>query len=52
MFSNIGIKAYAGTLLLELTHAATGVGDRTLKFEEALTKLLGKVAKMAMAIGG
>jgi hypothetical protein len=39
---------YAGTLLHELTHAATGTGDRTLEFEDALTQLLGTVAGAAL----
>jgi len=43
-----GLPSYAGTLLHELTHAATGTDDRTLEFEEALTRLLGHVAKAAI----
>jgi len=43
------LSSYAGTLLHELTHAATGTDDRTLEFEEALTQRLGIVA--ATAIG-
>lgn len=43
-----GLSAYAGTLLHELTHAATGLDDRTLEFEDALTRLLGIVAEAAI----
>ncbi|MGI8825187.1 MAG: hypothetical protein ACR2JC_06015 [Chloroflexota bacterium] len=43
-----GLASYAGTLLHELTHATTGTDDRTLEFEEALTRLLGAVAKAAI----
>ncbi|MFC6011122.1 hypothetical protein [Nocardia lasii] len=36
--------AYCGTLLHELTHAASGATDGTLQFEEALTTQLGVLA--------
>jgi len=42
------IRAYAGTLLHELTHAANGSDDRTLEFESDLTRTLGEVAKSAL----
>lgn len=42
------LPSFAGTLLHELAHAATGTDDRTLEFEEALTRLLGVVAKAAI----
>jgi len=42
------LQAYAGTLLHELTHAATGTSDRTLEFENALTDLLGRIAEAAL----
>lgn len=40
--------AYCGTLLHELTHAASGFPDNSLAFEEALTTLLGRVAVQAL----
>ena len=43
------LSSYAGTLLHELTHAATGTDDRTLEFEGALSKALGVVAAAALA---
>lgn len=42
------LPSYAGTLLHELTHAATGKDDRTLEFEVELTRLLGLVAGAAL----
>ncbi len=42
------LHSYAGTLLHELAHAATGTDDRTLEFEDALTDFLGVVAAVAI----
>ncbi|HET6316749.1 MAG TPA: ATP-binding protein [Chloroflexota bacterium] len=42
------LHQYAGSLLHELTHGASGTTDRTLEFEDALTRLLGSVAETAL----
>lgn len=42
---------YCGTLLHELTHAATGGIDGTLQFEQALTTQLGVLAVAALKVG-
>lgn len=42
------LHAYAATLLHELTHATSGTDDRTLEFEEALTRHLGVIAVAAL----
>ncbi|MEU5759947.1 hypothetical protein [Nocardia sp. NPDC047648] len=42
---------YCGTLLHELTHAATGGIDGTLQFEQALTTQLGVLAVAALKAG-
>jgi len=42
------LRQYAGSLLHELTHGATGTTDRTLEFEDALTRVLGGVAETAL----
>jgi hypothetical protein len=39
---------YAGTLLHEITHALSGAEDFSRRFEDGLTKLLGKVAMAAL----
>ena len=38
-----GIASYAGTLLHEIGHMATGASDGTLEFEQVLSELLGRV---------
>ncbi len=43
------LPTYAGTLLHELTHAATGTDDRTIEFENGLTHFLGIVADAAIS---
>lgn len=43
------VRAFAGTLLHEVTHAASGHGDVSRDFELALTDLLGRVAEHAIA---
>ena len=40
---------FLGTLLHELEHAATGLGDGTLEFEDALTARMGVVAHLLVA---
>lgn len=42
-------EAYAGTLLHEAAHAASGTSDMSREFEEALTMLLGRAAAAAVA---
>jgi hypothetical protein len=42
------LDRYAGSLLHELTHASSNATDRTLEFEEALTRVLGTVAEVAL----
>lgn len=42
------LSTYAGTLLHELAHAQTGTIDNSLEFEDALTTMLGRVAKAAL----
>ena len=42
-------EAYAGTLLHEAAHAASGTSDMSREFEEALTMLLGRTAAAAVA---
>ncbi len=42
------LHQYAGSLLHELTHSVSGATDRTLEFEEALTRALGTIAEMAL----
>lgn len=41
-------RAYCGTLLHELTHAASGYPDNSLDFENALTTTLGHIAVEAL----
>jgi len=43
------LHLYAGTLLHEITHAASETDDRTLEFENALTQFLGIVAEAALS---
>jgi len=42
------LHQYAGALLHEVTHASSGTTDRTLEFEDELTRVLGSVAKTAL----
>ncbi|MFZ0591315.1 MAG: hypothetical protein WAM39_12595 [Bryobacteraceae bacterium] len=42
------LEAYAGTLLHEIAHAASGASDVSEEFEGALTQLLGTLAKNAL----
>jgi hypothetical protein len=42
------LEAFAGTLLHEITHAATGCADVTSQFESGLTAALGKTAARAL----
>jgi hypothetical protein len=42
------LASFAGTLLHELGHDLTGTEDRSLAFEEELTRLLGVVADTAL----
>jgi hypothetical protein len=44
------IEAFAGTLLHEITHAATGYEDVTREFESGLTTALGKAAARAVRL--
>jgi hypothetical protein len=44
------MERFAGTLLHEYTHAASGCTDRTLEFESALSEVLGHVAAGAVAV--
>lgn len=44
-----GLASYAGTLLHEIGHAASGTMDGTLDFETELTRLLGATAARALA---
>ena len=39
-----GIASYAGTLLHEIGHMASGASDGTLEFEQVLSELLGRMA--------
>lgn len=43
------MKAFAGTFLHEIVHAATGFTDVTREFENALTEVIGAVATKACA---
>lgn len=43
------LESFAGTLLHELVHATTDTDDISLEFENALTDLLGKVAKQMIS---
>jgi hypothetical protein len=43
------LAAFCGTLLHELEHAASGHGDRTLEFEEALTRCLGRITSQSLS---
>jgi hypothetical protein len=40
----VSLPVFAGTVLHERCHAASGAGDVTGEFEEALTKTLGNAA--------
>lgn len=42
------LARYAGTLLHEMTHAASGYGDVSREFERELTKLIGIISTKAM----
>ena len=42
------LATYAGTLLHEITHAASGAGDVSRAFESALTEVLGGIAATAL----
>ena len=42
------IASYAGTLLHEIGHMASGTTDGTLEFESALSRLLGLTAVAAL----
>lgn len=44
------LEAFAGTLLHEITHAATGCKDVTREFESELTTALGKAAAQAIML--
>lgn len=44
------LEAFAGTLLHELTHARTGHEDVSRDFEEALTRLIGRLAAGALVL--
>jgi Protein of unknown function (DUF2510) len=44
-----GLASYAGTLLHEIGHAASGTTDGTLDFETELTRLLGATAARALS---
>jgi hypothetical protein len=46
------LVAWAGTLLHEASHAASGAGDCTFAFEEELTHRLGAVAEAALRRAG
>lgn len=43
-------ETFAGTLLHELTHAHTSLDDVSRDFEEALTRLIGRLAATAAAL--
>ncbi len=44
------LRLFAGTLLHEMTHAATGLPDVSRPFESALTDLLGETAAAHCAV--
>lgn len=46
------VEQFAGTLLHELVHATTGTDDRSIEFENGLTRLLGKLFGAMVDVSG
>lgn len=42
------LQSFAGTLVHELVHAYTGTEDNTIKFENELTEMLGKLSQLLL----